>query len=192
MKKVPQFLAFAAFFCWPACAALAVEPTLLENRWKGTVIDASPSGLTESDNASNQTALWLVEPVGHQDYKNVFRLRSAVTGDYLNIETGDLQVGQIDQSWHSAMWTLEKTDDGFVRFKNYWKQDVYIHNEGGGLGAGTIKPGWHSAQWSVKPNPNPDAAVVVVEVSPQQPMPTTTRRRHSQTVSQAMTLNKLN
>ncbi len=74
---------------------------------------------------------WMIEPVDGKQPPEFVRLRS-LTGDnvYLNIEKGPLDASSVEPGWWSAMWIMEKTNNGF-RFKNRWKQDVYIQDPSG-------------------------------------------------------------
>ncbi|EIJ34317.1 Ig-like domain-containing protein [Thiothrix nivea] len=66
----------------------------------------------------------------------------------LNIEYGSLRSSSIQSYWHSALWTFESAESGYVRIKNKWKPDVYINVESSSTPqATTILSGWSSAQW---------------------------------------------
>lgn len=77
---------------------------------------------------------------------NVFR-----GGEFINIETGTLQAAPIKVAWLSAIWHLEPVEGTeFVRIRNDWQPEVYIHIETG-LQAGPISADWWSAMWQVEP-----------------------------------------
>ncbi len=68
------------------------------------------------------------------------------SNQFIHIERGTPQASSIQSAWHSAQWTFEHVQGGFVRIKNRWK-GTYLHNQNGRLEAGNIQKGWWSAQW---------------------------------------------
>lgn len=72
---------------------------------------------------------------------------------WIHVEHGPVQVGQVQQGWWSKDWVIEPVGDGqHVRFKNRWK-NTYLHVEYGPLMAGNIQPGWWSAMWILEDGP---------------------------------------
>jgi hypothetical protein len=63
----------------------------------------------------------------------------------------NLELGSAQPDWWSAMWSLEKVDDGsdFVRIKNRW-QSTSIHNEAKFLLTGNVSSTWRSAMWQLE------------------------------------------
>ncbi len=54
--------------------------------------------------------------------------------------------------WLSAQWEIQPIPGTeFVRLRNVWRPDVFLHTEAGYAQVGTILPGWHSAMWVVEP-----------------------------------------
>lgn len=68
---------------------------------------------------------------------------------YIHIEYGAPQSGEIKDGWWSAQWDIMATGDGFVRIRNRWKPNQYLHIEHGYLESGPIQNGWWSAQWKL-------------------------------------------
>lgn len=62
-----------------------------------------------------------------------------------------LELGQVQNSWWSAMWTIEPAPDGsnYKRIKNYWKK-TFIHNEVTDPLTEHTPDDWHSAMWELK------------------------------------------
>ena len=54
----------------------------------------------------------------------------------------------------SEMCIRDRIGTQYIRIKNYWKQDLYIHNQYGRAAVGKIKTGWWSAQWQIENVPN--------------------------------------
>ncbi|HYG40242.1 MAG TPA: T9SS type A sorting domain-containing protein, partial [Cytophagales bacterium] len=55
--------------------------------------------------------------------------------------------------WSSSRWTTEDAGSGYIRFKNVWQPNQYIHVENLQNQAqhGTIYAAWQSAQWILEP-----------------------------------------
>jgi hypothetical protein len=81
------------------------------------------------------------------------RLRNHWKSDQVvNIESGALMAGPIDQGALSARWTLEPVPDAdLYRIRNVWKPDQYLNIENGPLIAGPIDQGELSAMWAIEP-----------------------------------------
>lgn len=95
----------------------------------------------------NGNSRWVVVSVSGTSAVNICEVASP--SKCLNIETGSLQSSIIQSGWLSAQWTLESADTGYVRIRNRWKTDQYIHWENTNPMAGQIQTGWWSAQWKV-------------------------------------------
>ena len=67
------------------------------------------------------------------------------------MENGRLECGPIQPQWWSAIWALEQVDSGFVRIRNRWRTDQYLHTENGQLNSGPVRPEWYSAMWRLEP-----------------------------------------
>lgn len=81
-------------------------------------------------------------------FGNVWRV-----GQFINLEeSGGLASRTIRADWLSAQWEMQPVaGTEFVRLKNLWKPDQFIHTETGSLGVGAIQSGWYSAMWLVEP-----------------------------------------
>ncbi|MFZ1387810.1 MAG: hypothetical protein WBP46_08435 [Thiolinea sp.] len=93
----------------------------------------------------NGNSKWLIISIFATNAVNI--CEAAALSKCLNIETGSLQSSTIQSGWWSAQWMLESTDMGYVRIRNRWKTDQYIHWENTSPMAGKIQMGWWSAQW---------------------------------------------
>lgn len=71
------------------------------------------------------SALWLFEPS-----ENTYRIRSLWRPDqFLHIQNGGLEIGNIDIGWKSARWILipqRDTDENAFLLRNAWKPEIYI------------------------------------------------------------------
>ncbi|SNS13784.1 RICIN domain-containing protein [Antarctobacter heliothermus] len=69
----------------------------------------------------------------------------------IHIEHGQVQVGQVQPGWWSAMWSIDPIPGtNFVRIRNHWKGDQYLHVEHGQVQSGQIQNGWWSAMWTLQ------------------------------------------
>jgi uncharacterized protein YjdB len=79
------------------------------------------------------------------------QLQNRSTGNYMFVEnqTGAVQCGAINQSWYSAMWTINATGDGWNYIKNRWQTSEWIHIENllGYAQYSNPQTGWYSAMW---------------------------------------------
>lgn len=107
-----------------------------DNKWR--------AGQMLTVNGNNK---WVTVNVSGTSAVNI--CEAASPSKCLNIETGTLQSSIIQSGWLSAQWTLETVDSNYVRIKNLWKTDHYIHWEDSTPVAGQIQMGWWSAQWKV-------------------------------------------
>lgn len=91
---------------------------------------------------------WTFEEIG--DY---YRIKNRWTGEYLHMQSHELESGPIIEGWWSAQWTLQTGTLGgqtVYRIRNRWLPDEYLHIENGDLETGSIESGWHSAWWYIK------------------------------------------
>lgn len=137
-------------------AAHAQGTALIVNKWKNTLLDLSSGQAADGSNPAAPGALWVLEPVDAS--AQFYRLRSATSGGALHIEQGPLMVSAVEPGWWSAMWTVEPVDGQFIRLRNRWKPDAYIHNQNGAPTIGAIQPGWWSAMWQLQGAPAPTIA----------------------------------
>jgi hypothetical protein len=123
--------------------------------------NATPNGLNYE---------WLLEDARHQTKE----LRNYATNGYMNSEhqKGYVECGSRDTVWASSKWFIEDAGGGFVRFKNSWRQDQFIHveNKPGIAQYGTIQTDWWSAMWSLEPQTHLVSQKVPVALS-QKPGP---------------------
>ena len=105
-----------------------------DNKWK--------AGQILTVNGNNK---WVIVNISGTSAVNI--CEAASPSKCLNIETGSLQSSTIQSGWLSAQWTLETVDSSYVRIRNLWKIDQYIHWENTNPQAGQIQNGWWSAQW---------------------------------------------
>ena len=121
------------------------DAATIQNRWTSGYLLAG-NGLQLSPDIASPNSGWDFEQLPGEAF---VRLRSLATGQYLHVENGPLQEGQIEQGWWSAMWSLENADGQFYRLQNRWKPDQYIMtDEAGNVSVGAAEPGWWSAMWS--------------------------------------------
>ena len=67
---------------------------------------------------------------------------------FINIETGAVKAGTIEDGWWSAMWKVENVpNSNFVRLRSRWKPTEYLHIENGTIESGPIQMNWWSAMW---------------------------------------------
>jgi len=123
-------------------AQTAVEIT---NHWKPEKLGMD-NGKTVSS-SSPQNTIWIIEPTTD---KNLFRIKNAFSGGYLNNQKGALAIGPIEPGWLSAVWQLKLITDydiDYYQIVNAWT-GTYLHNQNGKLELGPLGlPGWWSAQW---------------------------------------------
>ena len=73
---------------------------------------------------------------------------------YLHVQDGSIQSGDVQPGWWSAMWTIEQVPgSSFVRIKNRWRTDQYLHVQNGPLESGAAESGWWSAMWTIEEVP---------------------------------------
>jgi hypothetical protein len=125
--------------------AAKAQDVVIKNRWRGTVITANNGALSVGAAVNTNNQRWQLEPVG-----TFVRIRSAATGQHLHVERGPLELGQISPGWWSAMWSIERVGNDFVRIKNRWRENLYLNIETGRLEASQIQPGWWSAMWQLE------------------------------------------
>lgn len=80
-------------------------------------------------------------------FGNVWRV-----GTFINLEeNGSVANRAIFADWQSAQWAMEPVKGtGFVRLRNVWRPDIYLHTERDRLEAGKISPSWLSAHWTIE------------------------------------------
>ncbi|MFN7919619.1 MAG: RICIN domain-containing protein [Bryobacteraceae bacterium] len=77
-----------------------------------------------------------------------YRLRNISTGQYLHMEQPQLSAGAVMPGWWSAMWRLERVDDGqtYWRIRNRWR-DLSLRIDGG-LQTGYVAVSAPEAMWT--------------------------------------------
>jgi len=93
-----------------------------------------------------RSATWLFQPVESSPF--VF-ICSGQLGDFcLQMQDSGLVCGLLQPDWQGAHWYIERRKGtAFVRFRNRWQQNCYIHCETGTPEATPVKDSWQSAQW---------------------------------------------
>ena len=72
---------------------------------------------------------------------NAFRIKEVKTGKYLHIQNANLEVGNIQPNWWSALWELEHVTDNYYRIKCKWHKfgkPLYIQNPKRSLSIGEL------------------------------------------------------
>jgi hypothetical protein len=101
---------------------------------------------------SNFHQFYEQNPLDKVSLKKKYRLHSGwnqAWDKYLNNEQGAISATTIQPSWHSAIWSFEKNDEGYYLIKNYWKPREFLNIENGPLVVGPAIRGWWSAQWTL-------------------------------------------
>lgn len=70
---------------------------------------------------------------------------------FLHVQDGPTVVGPTEPGWWSAMWDLEAQSDGAVRFRNRWRESVYVHANGGQIEAFAPPGNAYVTQWILIP-----------------------------------------
>lgn len=142
-----SWLSFIAVLILGVSSLQAQELYQLKNRWKTNEF-INVEQLTPASTAIKPewwSAQWIFEPVEGTSY---YKIKSRWKNQYLHIERGPIELGDIQTGWWSAQWSLEPVaGTSFYRIRNRWKSDVALHNQNGSLEAGKIELGWWSAQW---------------------------------------------
>jgi len=140
-------------------AATAAETQgfyLIKNRWNGAYLFADGRVLRygAANNAnpnSEQAYQWTFVDRGG----NYFDIKNRKTGDLINIEFLQDYV-QSDKSCppvvgDSSKWAIEKAANGYVRLRNGWHMNDYLHIQDlkGYAQHGMMYPVWESAQWQI-------------------------------------------
>ena len=68
-------------------------------------------------------------------------------GQYLNLQSGSLAVGAVEDSSELAMWQLAPQGPGYFLIVNVGKPDLALIDRRGQLVAATIGHDWLAAQW---------------------------------------------
>jgi len=127
-------------------------------------------------------AQWILEPVPNTGFR---RLLNVLTGEYLHVEFGLLEAGDIEPGWHSAMWTLEPAADigeingpapfesapspssmpageNHFRLRNRWTGELLIVDQGFAV-AGSSAPDALGALWVLDDETIPAVADATLE-----------------------------
>jgi hypothetical protein len=156
MKNNFLFLAilFATLFITSNLLAQdVVKYYYVKNYWTKTYLFGGQDFGCGGKKATPDANSWAFEPVPGQ--KNTYFIKHYQSGNYLNIETGQLDYGQIKKGWFSAQWVLEKVgkEAGVYRIKNRWKPTLYLNNEKvsktNGVECTTSNSGFWSSYWQL-------------------------------------------
>jgi Right handed beta helix region len=123
----------------------------IKNKWNNAFLyDAGDRlGYSQSQPGNDALYQWNFESRGN----GLYDIRNRATGDYINIEKLQDFV-QSDASnkpaaWESSQWFIEDASNGYIRFKNKWHQNDYMHIQDlkEYVQHGSMYPIWDSAQW---------------------------------------------
>ncbi len=94
---------------------------------------------------------FLLQGYGLQAQETSFdRISNRWTKAFLHNEYRQIDLGEVQPGWWSAMWELETVEGTtFKRIKNRWT-DEYLHNEYRKIEMGEVQPGWWSAMWELE------------------------------------------
>jgi len=153
MKK--QFIIFALFLGASLFSnkinAQDTKYYFVQNFWTKTYLfggqDFGCGGKTTTPEANS----WTFEPTGDN---NTYRIKHTDSGNYLNIENGTLDYGEIQEGWLSAQWVIEPVKGcapNCYRIRSVWKPTLYLNNEKvsktNGVECTTSSPNFHSSYW---------------------------------------------
>lgn len=141
----------------PDDAAGSGNPAVIRNLWKSDQALGHAGGRIDMlpVDGSDGAQYWIIEPAGVEDF---VRIRAAGRDMHLHVEYGDIELGEVEPDWWSAMWRLRDVEgrDDVVRIQNRWKKS-FLHIEYGAVDLGPIGSGQTSAMWRVVPGTGPDA-----------------------------------
>lgn len=167
MKKIANYLiALSLGLCF-LCSTNTLQAQskadvgYLKNYWtNGYLFGGQDFGCMVNENGQPDADAntWTMEPVGKEWGLNTFRIKHTATGLYLHIQNGKLELGKIQNGWHSAMWVFEMVEGATpiatFRIKNFWKPTLYLNNEKvsetNGVECTVSKASFHSSYWIVE------------------------------------------
>lgn len=80
----------------------------LKNRWRNSYLGVENGRIvTTPELTTGRHSSWILQGVGTTGF---FRLQNAGTLGYLNNQNGQLEVGAVQPSWWSAMWSIKDLD----------------------------------------------------------------------------------
>lgn len=123
-----------------------------KNFWTKTYLFGGQDFGCGGKTATPEANSWAFNPVAGQ--KNTYEIYHTASGNYLHIQNGPLEYGEITDGWWSAQWILEPvkgSQPSVYRIKNRWKPTLYLNNEKvsktNGIECTTSKPAFQSSWW---------------------------------------------
>lgn len=155
---------------FPAGTALAQQAERYEivNGLDHTYLTFRDGHLT-GQAAPGPGAGWIIEPTGTPGQ---VRIKSALTGGYLHVQSGALEVGAIQPNAPAGIWHEETVGHSFSSFANAADHGRLLSSDRGVIAADPVQPGALKAAWRMEPMQQGGAAesrpqpVVVREPAP--------------------------